>query len=138
METIIKINRLIAEFMGYEVIPYQHNEYRPIYNGNKYAKTVGEIKKLWGGLDLQHTGRFVENVTYPFDTDFNYLLPVIKRIEEQGYVVLIAGIKYQIYKVMEEDKPIVSLVCGDVSKKTELVCDLIIAFIEQLNEGEIW
>ena len=69
MEKQVETNRVIAEFMGYEVIPYQHNEFRPIYNGNRYAKTVGEQKALWGGLDLQFTGRFTEQVKYPFDTD---------------------------------------------------------------------
>lgn len=36
MEKIIKINRLIAEFMGYEIIPYTGSE-QTIYNGNKTA-----------------------------------------------------------------------------------------------------
>lgn len=135
MEQIVKTSRLIAEFMGYEVIPYQHNEYRPIYNGNRFAKTIGEQKLLWGGLDLQFTGRFTENATYPFDSDFNYLIPVIKQIEEQGFVVAIKGISYQVYKVMDEQNPIISLVCGDLSKKTEMTCDLVTSFIEQLNNN---
>jgi len=131
--TQIKTNRLIAGFMGYNIIPYQHNEFRPIYNGNKYAKTVSETKLLWGGLDIQFTGRFVENAIYPFDTDFSYLIPVIKRIEQQGYVVCIAGIKYQVYRLLEENLPIIALVCGDLSRKTEVTCDLITAFIEWYN-----
>ncbi len=134
MKTLVDINRLIAEFMGYAVIPYQHNEYRPIYNGNPRARTVGDQKALWGGLELQFTGRFVEQVAYPFDTDFNYLLPVIREIESQGYVVSIAGIRYQVYKVLDEGNPIVSLVCGDLSKKTEMVCSLLASFIEFLNQ----
>lgn len=134
MEKLVKISRTIAEFMGYDVINYQHNEYRPIYNGNKYAKTVGEQKALWCGLDLQFTGRFTENTTYPFDTNFNYLIPVIKRIEEQGFVVSIAGISYKIYALLDEKNPIVSLVCGDLSKKTEITCDLVVSFIEHLNK----
>ena len=135
METQVKTNTLIAEFMGYETIPYNGNVNVPIYNGNKYAKTIGEQNALWNGLDLQFTGRFTEKVNYPFDTDFNYLLPVIRRIEEQGYVVAIKGISYQIYKVMDESNPIVSLVCGDLSKKTKMTCDLIVSFIEQLKQG---
>mgnify|MGYP000004490796 FL=1 len=135
MEKQVKTNTLIAEFMGYETIPYNGNKNVPIYNGNKYAKTVGEQKALWGGLDLQFTGRFTERVNYPFDTDFNYLIPVIKRIEEQGYVVAIKGISYQVYKVMDEQNPIISLVCGDLSKKTEMTCDLVTSFIEQLNNN---
>ncbi len=134
MEQAVKTSRVFAEFMGYDVIPYQHNGYKPIYNGNRYAKTVGEQKALWGGLDLQFTGRFTEKAVYPFDTDFNYLLPVIKRIEEQGYVVMIAGIKYQVYKVLDENSPIISLVCGDLSKKTSVTCDLLVSFIEWHNQ----
>lgn len=133
MENIIEINTIIAKFMGYEIIPYQHNKSNPIYNGNKFAKTIGKQKELWLGLDLQFTGRFTNTVQYPFNTDFNYLLPVIKKIEENGYVVAIKGISYQIYKVLDEQNPIISLVCGDLSKKTEMTCDLIVSFIEHLN-----
>lgn len=134
MEYCIKINALIAEFMGYELIPYNGDKNRLIYNGNKYAKTIGKQKALWGGLDLQFTGRFMDNVNYPFDTDFNYLLPIIKRIEDQGHVVAIKGISYQVYKVMDEQNPIVSLVCGDLSKKTKMTCDLIVSFIQSLTK----
>lgn len=136
METTVKINTSIANFMGYKTIPYNGNINTPIYNGNKYAKTVGEQQKLWGGLDLEFTGRFTERVNYPFETDFNYLIPVIRRIEEQGYVVAIKGISYQVYKVLDERNPIISLVCGDLSKKTKMTCDLIVSFIEQLNQNE--
>ena len=131
MKTLVENNRLIAEFMGYEVIQYKG---QPTYNSNPCARTIGEQRALWNGLDLEFTGRFVEQVSYPFDTDFNYLLPVIRRIEEQGYVVCIAGIRYQVYKVMDEGNPIVSRVCGDVSKKTEMVYHLVVAFIESLNQ----
>ena len=133
---IVENTVLIAEFMGYEVIPYQRNKYSPIYNGNKYAKTVGEQKSLWNGLDLQFTGRFTENVTYPFDTDFNYLIPIIIRIEQQGYAVAIAGIKYQVYKVLDEQNPIVSLVCGDLSKKTALTYHAVINFLKWLKQNK--
>lgn len=125
---------LIAQFMGYEVIPYQHNQQYPIYNGNKFAQTVGQQKDLWNGLDLQFTGRFTQVVKYPFDTDFNYLLPIIRRIEESGYIVAICGISYKIYRLFEEDKPIVSLACGDLRQKTYMVYSLIIDFLKTINE----
>lgn len=128
----MEINQLIAEFMGYEVISYKGFQ---TYNVNKFAKTTGELKNLWGGLDLQFTGSFVKDISHPFDTDFNYLLPVIRRIEEMGYVVHIAGIKYKIYKVLDESNLIISLVCGDLSKKTLMTCDLIVSFIKWYNEN---
>lgn len=131
MEKLPKINRIFAEYMGYEIIQYNGDPNKLIYNGNKFAKTIGEKKLLWCGLDLEFTGRFIEYVKYPFNTDFNYLLPIIKKIEESGYVVAIKGISYQIYKILDEKNPIVSLVCGDLSKKTEMVCDLLIEFIEK-------
>jgi hypothetical protein len=126
-QNLININRVFAYFMGFEIIDYKGKQ---IYNGNKNAKTIGELKTLWGGLYLEHTGRWVKDVKYPFNTDFNYLIPVIRRIEEQGYVVAIVGISYKVYKLLDEQNPIVSLVCGDLSKKTEMTCDLLVNFIE--------
>jgi len=132
-ETTPTENRIIAEFMGYEVINYQHSQFNPIYNGHKSAQTIEQQKELWNGLELQFTGRFVSDAKFPFKTDFNYLIPIIRKIEEMGFVVLIAGIKYQVYRILEENNPIIGLVCGDLSKKTEMVCDLIIRFIEWCN-----
>ncbi len=122
--------RLIAELMGYEVIDYQHNKFNPIYNGNKNAKTVGQQKELWQGLDLQFTGRFVSNVNYPFSDKWEYLMPVIAEIERNGYVVKIAGISCQIYKQLEEHNPIVSWVCGEPSKKICMVYNSVIDFLK--------
>lgn len=36
---------------------------------------------------------------------------------------------------MDEQNPIISLVCGDLSKKTEMTCDLVTSFIKQLNNN---
>jgi hypothetical protein len=129
MEAEILNNRLIAEFMGYQIINYNGTQ-QLIYNGNKYARTVGELKALWDGLDTQFTGRFVDQVKYPYETDFRYLIPIIRRIEEEGFVVCIAGIKYQIYRLLEDNAPIISLVCGDLSAKTETTFALIIEFLK--------
>lgn len=132
MEKAIYENRLIAEFMGYNIINYNGTE-QLIYNGNKNAKTVGELKKLWGGLDLNFTGRFVDRVKYPYESDFNYLMPVIRKIEEQGFVVNIAGISCKVHKVLDEKNTIASWVCGDLSKKNEIVYKSVIQFIEWYN-----
>ena len=124
---------LIAEFMGYEIITY--NDGRKIYNGHKQLKTIGETKKLWNGQDLEFAGRFVEYVKYPFDEDLNLIFAVIRKIEELGFVICIAGISYKAYRVMEEHNPIVNLVCGDLSKKNELIYDTVIGFIKWYNEN---
>lgn len=131
LNRLTAINKTFAEFMGYEIIAYKGDSNKLIYNGNRFARTIGEEKALWGGLSLQFTGRFVEYTQFPFNTDFNYLIPIIKRIEEAGYVVAIKGISYQVYGLLQEDSPIVGLVCGDLSKKTEMVCALLVEFIER-------
>lgn len=132
METtpILDGNKLIAQFMGFKIIDYKG---KPMYNDNDSAKTIGQLKQLWGGLYLEHTGLSVNTVQYPFNEDFNYLIPVIVKIEQMGYVVAIKGISYQVYKVLDEQNPIIGLVCGDVSKKTEMTYELLIAFIKHLN-----
>lgn len=81
-QEIIQGNITIALFMGYIVGDYQ-NQGKPIYNGHKTAKTIGEQKELWGGLELQFTGRFTEYVQYPFNTDWNYIMPVVAKLEQQ-------------------------------------------------------
>jgi hypothetical protein len=121
----------IAKFMGYETAKYKDGRF--IYNRHKYKKTIGELKKLWMGKDLEFTGRFINSVQYPFHEDFGYLLPIIYKIESMGYVVKIAGISYQIYRVLEENKPIINLVCGELSYKTEMTYRLIIEFINWYN-----
>ncbi|MEG7772380.1 hypothetical protein U2088_15700, partial [Listeria monocytogenes] len=74
MEELIKINQIIGEFMGYEIIPYQKGKHRPVYSSNKYSKKVilgsdvEEQKIIWGGLDVHFAGRFTECVKYPFNT----------------------------------------------------------------------
>lgn len=133
MQNLSEINQIIADFMGYKIIPYGINH--QIYDGNKFAKTVGEIKKLWGGLDIEFTGGIVGKKNYAFDNNFAYLIPIIQRIEEQGYVVAIAGISYKVYRVLEDKEPIISFVCGDLSKKTKLTCDLIVDFIKWYNNN---
>lgn len=126
--------KLIAEFMGYKIIKYNDTD-NTIYNGNKYAKTIGEQKELWGGLELQFTGRFVYKVDFPFNTDWNYLMPVIAKIEQSGYVVKICGISCNIYTVIDslDGEPLVSWVCGDVTKKIGLVYDAVIQFLTLLK-----
>lgn len=136
METIFKPEHqivdetvLIAQFMGYEVGDYQ-KQGKPIFTRHKYAKTIGEQKELWQGLDLQFTGRFTERVKYPFNTDWNYLMPIIHQIESLGYTVTIAGISCKITKVLDIQNPIVSWVLGNKSKKIELVYTTVIEFIK--------
>lgn len=118
---ILEYNKRCAEFMGYKVID------EPL---------VIDGLIVWNKSthpSFPDNTVVVSNLFY--HSDFNYLIPVIRKIEEHGYVVAIKGISYQVYKVLDEQNPIVSLVCGDLSKKTEMTCDLIASFIEKLNQN---
>lgn len=117
---------LIAVFMGYEIIDYQHNQYKPIYNGNKYAKTIGELKNLWGGLELKFTGRFTERVKYPFNTDWNYLIPILKKIREIVNTVLCIH-DYECFKEL-------GLALNPYDHTIENVYKSVIDFINWLNK----
>lgn len=132
----IYITSLLTQFMGEEVVPYAGSNARLIYNGNKYAKTIGGVKKWWGGLDVDLCGRFVKDVKLPFSTDFRYLIPIIEHIEEMGYAVLIVRGTYKVYALSDENNPIVHIVCGDLSKKTEMTCELLVRFVEWVNEKD--
>lgn len=122
--------RLIAEFMGYEIISYKG---KLTYNGHISYTKYGDLLKLWQGLEVMFAGRLVDNLIYPFHEDFRYLIPIIQKIEESGHVVCIAGISYKIYPILEPDNVIVSFVCGDLGRKTLTTYELIVAYIKELK-----
>lgn len=72
-----------------------------------------------------------------FHSNWNWLMKVVIAIEKMGFVIAITGISYKVYKVLDEQNPIVSLVCGDLSKKLELTYNTVVRFIKYYNEIEI-
>lgn len=62
-------------------------------------------------------------------------MEVIQAIEEKGFVVAIKGISCAIYPLLQ-DKPeyyIANFVCGDLSKKIDIVYTACIEFIKFYN-----
>lgn len=127
---------LIAKFMGYEVINYQRGNYKPIYNGHKIYKTIGELRQLWQGLDLQFTGRFTEFVKYPFSDNWNYLMPIVNEIENKGASLLIG----RMFCEIKYTNPLNAKIHFDVriasGVKINAVYGAVIEFIKWYNEQQ--
>lgn len=101
-------NKLIADFMGMKYA-----------NQRSFSKETG-----W-----THTIRSLDK----FSTDWNWQMDVIQLIENLGFEVLIGRISCSIHKILDREHPISSLVCGDTSKKREIVYDAIVQFIQWHN-----
>lgn len=109
-----KQNALIAEFMGLSYCT-KHN-YEGWYKNNEHNHRICS----YDGLE--------------YHKDWNELMKVVQRIEEKGYVVSISGISCKIYPLFdEEENCIASYVCGDLSKKINIVHSSILDFIEWHN-----
>ena len=112
MNNIVENNRLIAEFLC----------------------TTQKAKDLDDCYILKGKAYHIEDL--PFDTDWNWLMEVVQAIEEKGYVVAIKGISCAIYPLLKDNHEdyISSFVCGDLSKKIDIVHSAIIGFIKWYNQ----
>lgn len=117
MKTIKEKNRMIAEFMGYET--YEHT--------GSIAIRITEVNEF-NSVDFGH-------VHTKYHTSWDWLMPVVEKIESIGYSVKIQRIKTSIHRILE-DAELFGFVCGDVSKKREITYDTIVKFIEWYNENK--
>ena len=67
-----------------------------------------------------------------YDTDWNWLMQTVFKIESLSYRVKMDGISVSVLPILETE-PIFSLVCGDLSKKIELVWGVCLEFILWYN-----
>ena len=101
-------------------------------------KTLNPLMKKWACPDFKPlNGRFISGHEFHFKTDFNWLMAVVEKIESLGYEVLIGRISCQINPILERDKPITSMVCGDISKKNEIIYSACEQFISYYNEKKL-
>jgi hypothetical protein len=115
MKTIEEKNRMIAEFMGFikdDENLYLINDYRLRSESEYQATYVSEMK---------------------FHISWDWLMPVVEKIENIGFSVKIQRLKTSIHPLVE-DKELFGFVCGDVSKKLEITYDTIVQFIEFYNQ----
>ena len=117
-EQIIKGNELIMRFMHYKDngTTIWWNPPASIANNNMYIGYTEYSAK--------------------YHSDYNWSMAVVERIDEIGFDVQISRISVKISRILENDKPIVSLVCGNISKKNELLFQAVVEFITWYNENK--
>lgn len=136
MNNIIENNKLIAEFMGYKL--------KPCNNGmaweSPHKKAIDDKFNIHGRLFYNEGNALYEggNSYLKFDHDYNWLMGVVGAIEAKGYVVNIKGISCNIYPLLKDEVKdyISSFVCGDLSKKIDIVYNACIGFIKWYNQQQ--
>jgi hypothetical protein len=66
--------KLIGMFLGWEVITYKGQD---TFDGHKTCKNIGEKINRFG-KNLSFTGCFVKDIEYPFETDWGFLMILVK------------------------------------------------------------
>lgn len=101
---------------------------KEILEGNKLiAEFDGRINEL-----CHHNNT---SSPYDYDKSWDWLMPVVEKIETMGFNVRIEGISCSISRLCE-DETIAGFVCGDRSKKLEIIHSTLVKFIESYNENK--
>lgn len=145
--TTTENNKLIAEFMGCKPIYTDHSEYKEdgtmIYdfNGDGTPWIIetwtrpqwynDEIYKIYG------YGAYTMKESMLYHKSWDWLMPVVEKIHQEGYEVLIGRISCQINEMTDRDNPICAMVCGDTTKKIEIVYECIVQFINLYNTNNV-
>ena len=114
--SVIEGNKLIAEFMG--------GWYETKDQPNPYWENIWSEKIYPDTKDLK------------YHKSFDWLMPVVEKIESLGYEVKIGRISCQVHEILKQNSPISSLVCGNISKKIDLVYDVCVNFIQWYNQNK--
>lgn len=136
-----EINKLFAVFMGseYRNDPYDDKDEK----GNKIKKDYWHWSKPDTGYPydmcmlppIEMSCAFAMGNWF-YHTSWDWLMTVITKIESLGYEVLISRVACQINPILERENPIASMVCGDITKKREIVFETCKQFIEWYNEKQ--
>ena len=105
-------NKLIAEFMGYVL---NDNTGVTVYYNDKTCEVLDPDK-------------------LKFHSDWNWLMEVVEKIENLGFEVVIGRISCNVNEILNRENPITSIVCGNPSKKLEVVYSSICQFIQWHNQ----
>lgn len=135
---VLSGNKLIAEFMGFKYIPFNNNqELKPGWWVNPITR---------GQQDNEHVryklgkSRFLARSHHElkYHNSWNWLMPVVEKIEQMGYMVTI---KTKMCSISRDNKGnsdsyLVKAKFGDQSK-IEKLYDCIIAFIKYTNKSNL-
>ena len=123
MENIVENNKLIAEFMGAKP-------------SDRYADGTTFVYTK-ESLPTPHSSYHWDLGSMEYDIRWDWLMPVVEKIDNIGFDVCISRISCKIHPILEPEKTITSLVCGDTSKKLELVYGCVIEFIKWYNRKRL-
>lgn len=133
---MIESNKLIAEFMGYEYIPFNNPEkYLPGWwniKTKEFIKKLGNCYKLPYGVYL---GRKNDSLCY--HSSYDWLFPVLEKIKSLGCVIEIVfnfDVKCRICKINPKSETINIF---SEFNGIEGVYDCVIQFIKLYNEERI-
>jgi len=73
---------------------------------------------------------------FDYHESWDWLMPVVEKIESLGFEVLIGRISCNINRILDRENPISSFVCGDISKKIEIVYLAVVQFINWYNKNK--
>jgi len=92
-------------------------------NTTKNNKLIAEFLH---GKNAVHPNQYHEN--------WNELMQVVEKIENLGFEVVIGRISCNVNEILNRENPITSIVCGNPSKKLEVVYSSICQFIQWHNQ----
>lgn len=120
-QEILQNNKLIAEFCGWKFIKLTDADdvMPPCYVFMQYDENGRAVRQYSGGdcWNVETAGDI------PYDSDWNWLMPVVEKIEGMGYGLTIDGTICEIYKSDRD----YCIKCADtkLSATYEAVCDFI-------------
>jgi hypothetical protein len=125
-------NRLIADFIGYEKDFLAEEGEEPRYFVYDHLECIADGVDWWDTVEMDWSSWL-----YPKDMKFHFswdwLMPVVERIENKGYDVFINGLYCRITDCGLSDFEIEST---EVSNKREAVFKAVVEFIKWYNENE--
>ena len=116
----MKNNKLIAEFMGAVGTP-------------KYNPTEWDVY-ITGCLDVDSDDENAQHFYTPdemkYHTSWDWLMPVVQKIESLGYVFTIQGSKAEYGEMISETR------CFIAEDKLSSTYQAVVEFIKEYNDGE--
>jgi hypothetical protein len=120
-------NRMIAAFMGAK---YYEAWECPVYGWPEPVYDFGEPENY----PTKDCNRCWEPYLLRYDTDWNWLMPVVEKIESLGYNVDICQTTVDIFKKTNWNDEVV---CKKEASKLEAVYSAVLSFLKWYNENQI-
>lgn len=122
VQSILEGNKIIAEFLG--INPQRIVSEMPINKDGNYCNGNGDLDKYGNPCYLVYAP------SLQYNSSWDYLMPVVEKIESKGFDVFINGLYCRITDSGMSNFEIES---GDVKSKIEAVWLAVVEFIKWYN-----